>query len=220
MVSCNLAISWAMGGASVCLVEADMRRPQVAAYLGVEGALGLSDVLVGEARLADVLISWNHGMITALPSGSLPPDPAALLESAAMHSLVAELSERFDIVIYDTPPLLAVTDALVLADHIDGAILMVRSGKTSREQLAMSLDVLSNANMRTLGTVLTFATAKDGPLGYESDLRSGPPSSAATAFPRTTQTHQTFGEDRGEGGRDASANGVHGQLGAGRSPRS
>ncbi len=76
-VASNLAISWAQTGASVCLVEADLRRPTASALFGVDGSLGLSDVLVGDRSLEEVLVAWNHSMLTLLPAGSLPPDPAA-----------------------------------------------------------------------------------------------------------------------------------------------
>lgn len=162
--ACNLAISWAQSGASVCLVEADLRRPNVATYLGIEGNLGLSDVLVGEASLDEVLVAWNHGMLTALPAGSLPPDPSALLGSEAMHGLVATLAERFDVVIYDSPPLLPVTDAIVLGKQVDGIVLAVRYGATRREELSTCVEAVQNARVKVLGSVLT-CTPQRGALG-------------------------------------------------------
>lgn len=166
VLAANLASSWAASGASACLVEADLRRPRVSEYLGVEGAVGLTDVLVGEAVLDDVVLSWRHGLLDVLPAGSLPPDPAALLESTAMHQLVHELAQRYDVVVYDTPPVLAVADALVLAEQLNGAVLAVRSGRTTRDELAASIDLLAKAQIRLLGTVLTFAPASAAPREY------------------------------------------------------
>lgn len=153
--ACNLAISWAQSGASVCLVEADLRRPRVANYLGIEGNPGLSDVLVGEASLDDVLVPWNRGMLTALPAGSLPPDPGALLGSEAMRSLVKDIGQRFDVLIYDSSPLLPVTDAAILGKHVDGLVLAVRCGSTNREQVTRCAEIAENARVALLGTVLT-----------------------------------------------------------------
>ena len=153
-VSCNLAISWAHSGARVCLVEADLRRPNVSRFLGLEGNLGLSDVLVGEAALDDVLVPWHNQSVTVLPAGSLPPDPAAILGTDAMHTLVDNLRTRFDVVIYDSPPLLQVTDAAVLAQYVDGVLLVVRWGRTTREQLATCVEVVRGARVPLLGTVL------------------------------------------------------------------
>ncbi len=154
-VACNLAISWAQSGSSVCLVEADLRRPGVSAFLGIDGSLGLSDVVVGDSKLDDVLVRWNHGMLTVLPAGSLPPDPAALLGSSAMAILVAKLRERFDIVIYDSPPLLSVTDGVVLGHQMDGVVLVIRSFSTRPEHVTSCIERLDTSRVDLLGTVLT-----------------------------------------------------------------
>lgn len=154
-VATNLAISWAQTGATVCLVDADLRRPTVTKYLGVDAKLGLSDVLVGDTSLDEVLVGWKEELLSVLPAGSLPPDPAGMLGSKAMDNLVATLRWRFDLVIYDLPPLLSVTDAVVLGQQLDGLVLAVRSGSTSRDQLNGALDALRQARLTMLGTVLT-----------------------------------------------------------------
>jgi succinoglycan biosynthesis transport protein ExoP len=154
-VAVNLAISWAQTGSSVCLVEADLRRPGVSGFLGIDGSLGLSDVVVGDSRLDDVLVRWNHGMLSVLPAGSLPPDPAALLGSAAMASLVASLKQRYDVVIYDSPPLLSVTDGVVLGHQMDGVVLVVQCYSTRPEHLTSSIEQLHSSRVDLLGTVLT-----------------------------------------------------------------
>lgn len=170
--ACNLAISLAQGGASVCLVEADLRRPRAAGYLGVEGNLGLSDVLVGEASLDEVLVSWNHALLQILPAGSLPPDPVALLESAAMGNLVDTLAERFDVVVYDAPPMLPVTDATVLGEKVDGLLVVVRSGKSLKEDLGLALDKANAARVKVLGTVLVGVKreGRSGEHAYTPDI--------------------------------------------------
>jgi tyrosine-protein kinase len=154
-VACNLGISWAQAGSSVCLVEADLRRPGVSSFLGIDGSLGLSDVVVGDSELDDVLVRWNHGMLTVLPAGSLPPDPAALLGSSAMASLVATLRNRFDVVIYDSPPLYSVTDGVVLGHQTDGVVLVIRAFSTRSEHVTSSIERLSSSRLDLLGTVLT-----------------------------------------------------------------
>ena len=159
-VASNLAITWAQTGAAVCLVEADLRRPSVSRFFGVDGSLGLSDVLVGEADLDEVLLPWNHSMLTVLPAGSLPPDPAALLGSSAMHALVSKLGSRFDVVIYDTPPVLSVTDGIVLGEQVDGIVLVLRAGTSRREHVAAAVDVLRHARLTLLGTVLNGARSR------------------------------------------------------------
>jgi len=152
-VASNLAISWAQTGAQVCLVDAGLRRPMISSLFAVEQSLGLSDVLVGDVELDEVLYTWNNGMLTVLPAGSLPPDPAALLGSESMAHLVGDLRSRFDIVIYDSDPMTAVPDAVVLARAVDGIVLVVRSGSTTRDELAASLEMAREARIRVLGTV-------------------------------------------------------------------
>lgn len=169
-VACNLAISWAQSGASVCLVEADLRRPSVARFLGIDGSVGLSDVLVGERPLEEVLVPWNHDMLTVLPAGSLPPDPAALLGSTPMANLVETLHQRFDVVVYDTPPMLSVTDAVVLGRHVDGVVLVIRSGSTRRDQVTRCLETLRRARLALLGSVVSGE--RRGRRGSEHDYSS------------------------------------------------
>jgi len=153
-LACNLAVSWAQSGARVCLVEADLRRPGVTDRLGVDGTVGLSEVLVGDVTLDDVLIGWKNDLLTVLPAGSLPPDPAALLGSESMATLVARLRDRFDMVIYDTPPMNLVTDTVVLGQAVDGVVLVVSAGVTSRERLATCVETLRTSRVQLLGTVL------------------------------------------------------------------
>ena len=153
-VASNLAISWAHAGSTVCLVEADLRRPTVTKILGLEGGrAGLSDVTLGEVDLDDALIPWNDGMVTVLPAGSIPADPTALLSSSALRELVNLLQSRFDMVIYDSPAINSVTDAILLAGAMDGLVLVVRSGSTTRDSLSKCVDAVRKARLRLLGTV-------------------------------------------------------------------
>jgi len=161
-VSCNLAIAWAQSGVSVCLVEADLRRPSVSSFLGIDGGVGLSDVLVGERALDEVLVGWNQGMLAVLPAGSLPPDPAALLGSAAMAALVAELRARFEVVVYDSPPMLSVADAVVLGHLVDGVVLVIRSGATRRDHVSGCLETLRRSRLALLGSVVAGERRRRG----------------------------------------------------------
>ncbi|MDZ7576932.1 MAG: polysaccharide biosynthesis tyrosine autokinase [Candidatus Nanopelagicales bacterium] len=158
--ACNLAISMAQAGLRVCLVEADFRRPRIAEYLGVDSSVGLTDVLVGRAELADVLLPWNRYLLTVLPSGPVPPNPSELLASQHMRSTLAVLRDDFDMVILDSAPLLPVADGAIASAAADGTLLVVRHGKTTRDQLAKALDALSQVDARLVGTVLNFAPAK------------------------------------------------------------
>jgi capsular exopolysaccharide synthesis family protein len=157
--ACNLAITLASAGVRVVLIEGDLRRPRVADYMGMEGAVGLTDVLIGRAALDEVLQPWGSSALSILTSGALPPNPSELLGSIQMGELIDVLRSRADIVLIDAPPLLPVTDAAVLARTSDGSILVVRHGRTTREQVTRALDTVNAVSGRLLGTVLNMAPA-------------------------------------------------------------
>lgn len=159
--ACNLAIVSAMAGAKVCLVEADLRAARGAAYLGIESATGLTDVLTGQISLRDVKVPWGRNLLTVIPAGTTPPNPTELLGSAQMEQVLANLRAEYDVVVLDAPPLLSVSDATVLTRAADGAILVFRARKTTREQVERSHKALQTVNARILGTVLNFAPKGD-----------------------------------------------------------
>jgi non-specific protein-tyrosine kinase len=159
----NLAISLAQAGVKVILVEADLRRPQISEYLGIESAVGLTSVLIGRVALEDAIQPWGgDGLLFVLPGGPIPPNPAELLGSHGMAELVKRLEASADIVLIDTPPLLPVTDAAVVAALTDGAILVAASGKTKREQVKLAASSLSKVGARLLGVVLTMVQGRTG----------------------------------------------------------
>lgn len=160
-LACNLAITLAQSNLRVCLVEADMRRPTAASYLGIDGTVGLSNVLAGQFEIDEVLVPWHRGLLTFLPAGTTPPDPSKLLGSHNMTVLLSELRERFDFVIIDAPPILPVTDAVILAHATDGAVFVCRYGHTKRDQVAKALEDLATVKARLIGTVLTFVPPKN-----------------------------------------------------------
>jgi non-specific protein-tyrosine kinase len=164
--ACNLAIAMAQTGVRVCLVEGDLRRPRIADYLGVESAVGMTDVLIGRVPLEDALQSWGGGMLEVLPSGPLPPNPSELLSSRGMDELMRSLEERFDLVLVDAPPLLPVTDGAILSTLTDGAVLCVRARSTRKDQLEQAVGALRAVDAKILGVVLTMVPAK-GPDAYQ-----------------------------------------------------
>jgi len=154
--SSNLALAMADAGTRVVLIDADLRRPRLAEYLGLEGAVGLTDVLIGRADLGDVLQRYGNRSMFVLPAGSMPPNPSELLGSEAMTSLIRRLEGEFDTVIIDAPPLLPVTDAAILARSTRGAIVVASAGKVHKNQLKSAIAVLENVGAHILGIVVTM----------------------------------------------------------------
>lgn len=161
----NLAISLADSGARVLLVDADLRRPKVAEYMGVEGAVGLTDALIGRAELLDIVQPWGRGKLFVLPAGKIPPNPSELLGSKAMAKLITLFEREFDAIIFDAPPLLPVTDAAILAKSVGGAIVVVAAGRTHRNQLRGAVQALENVGAKASGVVLTMLPTR-GPDAY------------------------------------------------------
>ena len=153
-VSANLATTLAETGARVLLVDADLRRPAVARVLGIEGGVGLTTVLAGEADVDDVVQEWGGSGLAVLPSGAVPPNPAELLSSPAMRRLVSELRTRYEYVVVDTPPVLPVADASVLSRVVDGMVVVANARRVRRRQLTQGLGDLSRVSAHVLGVVL------------------------------------------------------------------
>lgn len=152
--SANLASIMAEDGSRVCLVEADLRSPRLLGYYGVEATVGLTDVLLGEASLDDVLQPVGDGRVQLIGAGQTPSNSAQLLSAPTMTSLLRELEGRFDVVILDGPPLHPVTDAIVLSDVVDGVLLVVGVGVVRSDTLLQSLQSLDLVHARVVGLVL------------------------------------------------------------------
>ena len=185
ITAANLAIAFAENGKRVLLIEADLRRPRVSRYMGLENTVGLTNLLARQVELEDVIQPWGGNDLGVLASGPIPPNPSELLGGQQMQSLVAHCRDKFDLVIIDTPPLLPVTDAAVVAPHADGVLVVFRHGKTKRDQLRLAVRSLDAVNARILGCVLNMRPIRraDGS-GYESysgALKSEPAHAASTS---------------------------------------
>lgn len=173
--SINLAITLADAGSRVLIVDADLRRPSVSKYLGVEGAVGLTTVLIGKVRVEDAVQPWGGTNLDILPSGQIPPNPSELLGSEHMARVLQELGEAYDVVIVDTAPLLPVTDGAILAQMTGGAVVVVGAGLTHRPQLAEALDALGKVRAKVLGVVLNrIAPSQRDGYGYGGYYQYGP----------------------------------------------
>lgn len=161
----NLAIAMAQSGQTVALVDADLRRPSVNEYLGLDRNAGLTTALIGDADVNDLLQPWGDENLFVLTSGQIPPNPSELLGSRAMKDLIVALEQAFDAVIIDAPPLLPVTDAVVLAQQVGGVVLVIGASRVKTPDLQKSLDALAMVDADVLGVVMNLLPAK-GPDSY------------------------------------------------------
>lgn len=160
-VSANLSIAFAEAGHRVLLIDADLRRPSIAEYFGIEGVIGLTDVLAGRVDASDVIQDWGESRrLSILASGSVPPNPSELLGSVRMETLLSRFRDSYDIILIDTPPLLPVTDAAVVAVKADGALVIVRHGKTKRAEVAGSVEILGSVAATLAGVVINRVPVK------------------------------------------------------------
>lgn len=139
--------------------------PLVADYMGIEGGVGLTDVLIGRVELADALQKWGRGQLFILPSGLVPPNPSELLGSPAMDHVLQALGEHFDFILIDAPPPLLVTDAAVLSKKTRGVIMVAASGKAKKQEVTGAIRSLDTAGGTLLGFVMTMLPTK-GPDSY------------------------------------------------------
>src|SRR5690606_37293887 len=153
----NLALAMADAGTKVLLVDADLRNPSVATTLGLEGSVGLTTVLLGRASLDDLMVRWGQTEMYVLPAGEIPPNPSELLGSDAMRDLFAQLTERFDFVLVDTPPVLPVTDAMVVDKLSGGSLLVVAANRTRKRHVADALRAFETAGAKLAGSALNMA---------------------------------------------------------------
>jgi non-specific protein-tyrosine kinase len=165
----NLAVVIAQAGLSVIVVDSDLRRPALHTLFGVANGRGLTNaVLQSEPDLADWLVPTSVENVRLLTSGPLPPNPSELLGSQRMRALVGQLTQQADLVLLDSPPVLAVTDATVLASEVDGVVLVINAGETRRGAVQRAADTLNRVGASLLGAVLNKLPSHGG-VGYYYD---------------------------------------------------
>ncbi len=158
---CNLAASLAQAGKRVVIIDADLRKPRLHAIFRIKNLNGLSKYLMDSLPLSDLLRATPIPTLFLINAGPLPPDPSELLGSDKMTALIGDLKKQFDFVLVDTPPALAVSDAMVVGSRLDGAILVVRRGRTPREALRRSKEKLEAHKIKTLGVVINAVRMRD-----------------------------------------------------------
>ncbi|WP_066633844.1 CpsD/CapB family tyrosine-protein kinase [Desulfolucanica intricata] len=152
----NLGIAFAQTGLRVLILDCDLRKPMQHKSFEVFNTKGLTNILLGEISIEDSLQDVGVDSLKLITTGPIPPNPSELLGSRRMKVFLDELSDLFDIVLVDTPPVVAVTDAALMAANVDGVLLVVASGATKIEMTQRAKELLLNVNARIIGTVLNM----------------------------------------------------------------
>lgn len=154
MTSINLAVTSAISGQRVVLIEADLRKPRIYEVLKMTPEQGISAVINGESKVSEVLLDTEVDNLKLLPCGKIPENPAELFTSEKFPKLLENLKQQFDVIIIDSPPVTVVTDALIIAQHVHGVIVVARANKTPLPHLIRTRELLEGVNAPILGTVL------------------------------------------------------------------
>lgn len=167
-IAANLAVAFARQGKKVLLVDADLRRPTINATFSISNPVGLTNFLTEHSvSVNDIFYQTTIENLYVIPSGPTPPNPSELIGSKRMEKLIVALQEAFDLVIYDAPPVLSVTDAQILATKVDGTILVVRENKAEKEAVRQAVGLIQHVRAKIIGTVLNDVTkSSTGYYGY------------------------------------------------------
>lgn len=149
----NLALSLAQEEKKVLLIDCDLRKPSLHKKFRISNLVGLSDVIIGKEDLSEAVVRYNKNL-SILTSGKVPPNPAEMLGSKTMGSLLEKLKAVYDYIILDTPPVHAVTDAQILSTKSDGIILVIKAGRTKKDSVKDAIGSLKKVNANIIGTVL------------------------------------------------------------------
>jgi capsular exopolysaccharide synthesis family protein len=166
VTAANVAVTFAQQGQRVLLIDADLRKPTVHYTFRLENGKGLSNYLIGENQLIDVISKSNVENLGIVTSGPIPPNPSEILSSKRMGQFIEEAKQHFDMVIFDTPPVLAVTDPAIMAKQCDGVLLIVRSKSTEYEAAKKAKEQLEQVKANILGVVLNGREQKDSNYYY------------------------------------------------------
>jgi len=163
----NLAVTIAQQGQKVLLVDADLRKPTIHQIMEVKNQIGLTNMLTkSETTKKAVLKAPKTANLFILPSGPIPPNPSELLGSKKMENLISTFLEEYDLVLFDTPPVLAVADAQILSGRCDGVILVIRSKQTEKKNLVKAKELLERTKSNLLGTVFNGVDQKEAHYYY------------------------------------------------------
>lgn len=167
-ISANLAVSFARQGKRTVLVDSDLRRPTINATFSITNPKGITNFLTEkDIGINDIVYETTLKNLFVIPSGPVPPNPSELLGSKRMETLIDTLKNQADMVIYDAPPVLSVTDSQILSTKVDGTIIVVRADKTEKDAVKNAVGLLNHVKCHILGTILNdVEDSSNGYYGY------------------------------------------------------
>lgn len=163
----NLAISFGQIGKKTLLIDCDLRRPTIASKLRIRGVPGLSDVLIGQGKIVECIHHMVDFRVDVLPSGTIPPDSTWLLQSDRLEVLMKELKKVYEYIIIDLPPVMTVTDALIMSKYCSGYIIVVRHNETDVRAVGKALNQLRLADARVIGFISNAVPEGSGDYYYK-----------------------------------------------------
>jgi capsular exopolysaccharide synthesis family protein len=164
---CNFAVTLAQAGKKVLILDADLRKPRQHRIFGIKNLHGLTNHLTAGEEMKELIKATRVPGVLIVNAGPVPPNPSELLGSEKMAEFIGQTKRHFDFILIDTPPVLAVSDALVLGPLVDGAILVVWSGKTPRDALRSAREKLDMVQVKTLGVIINHQSLKEQGYHYK-----------------------------------------------------
>lgn len=167
----NLAISAANEGKKILVVDVDLRRPMINNYFNLPRGVGLTNYLLGDVELKDIQLKTDIDGLHVITTGPIPPDPGKLVESHKLRDLIKDMEQVYDLVIVDTPPVMAASDCIVLGGYVDGGIIVVQSGRLRNSHFHDVIDSFKRANINILGVVLNQVNKRASTYYYYTDYK-------------------------------------------------
>lgn len=162
---CNLALAFAQSEKNTIIIDCDLRKPSIHKKFKLSNLIGLSDVLVGNKELDEAVNNYSDNL-SILTAGKIPPNPSEMLDSKAMELLLERIKSKYNVIIIDSPPLQAVTDAQILATKVDGVILVVKAESTNKNSLFQAKELLNKVRGNILGVILNQVKNRKGKYYY------------------------------------------------------
>ncbi len=162
----NMAITMAQSGSKVILIDTDMRRPRIHKAFSMSNEFGITSLMLDEVGMDVAIKSTDVPNLSVLPCGPIPPNPAELIHSQKFKEVIDKISQHYDRIVFDSPPVIAVTDSLILGNLVDGVVMVIKSAQTTREVVLRAKNQLTGVNVNIFGAILNDLDLGSKKYGY------------------------------------------------------